>query len=146
MNIKNIHDLERYGFLWSEARLLIAALALLINGVPPIYLIAPPGLFALARFGLVVSWLVSGAFALFLMYRWHVAKHTLFTKKRTDDMVAFLILGISGLNLGLVPILGKNIGMSFSHNRLAFLIVAAAYIYAAYHLYSRWKSNGEKLF
>ena len=146
MNLKNPHDLERYSFLWSEVRLLVAAVALLIGGVPPIYLIAPSGLFGIARMGLIACWIISGLTSLYLFYRWWQGGQKVFGKKDAKDTIAFLVLILSGLNLGLVPILGKNIGMSILSGRLVFLATAAVYLYVAYHLYSRWKSNGEKLF
>ena len=146
MNLTTIHDRERYGFLWSEVRLVIAAVALLIGGVPPIYLIAPPSLLGIARLGLVICWIISGLIALYLMYQWHLAGHKLFGKKDTKDAVAFVVMGVSGINLGLAGILSKNFGMSIMSGRLVFLLTAAVYIYVAYHLYTRWKAHGERLF
>ena len=146
MNLKNPHELQRYSFLWSEVRLVVAAVALLIGGVPPIYLIAPASLLGIARMGLLACWIISGLTALYLLYQWHLAGHKLFGKKDAKDAVAFVILGFSGLNLGLAAILSKNIGMSILSGRLVFLITAVVYLFVAYHLYTRWKANGEKLF
>ena len=146
MNLHDTHDRERYGFLWSEVRLAVAAVALLIGGVPPIYLVAPPGLFGIARIGLLVCWVISGIAALYLLYRWHVAQHTLFGRKNMKDMIAFLVMTISGVNLGLTALLSKNIGMSIDHSRLVFTLTAIAYLAAGYHLYTRWKAHGQKLF
>ena len=146
MNLKNPRELQRYSFLWSEARLIVAALALLIGGVPPIYIIAPPALFGIARLGLLICWIISGLAALYLLYQWHLAGHKLFGKKDTKDAVAYMVLGFSGLNLGLAAILNKNIGMYIAHGRLVFIITAAVYIWAVYHLYTRWKAHDEKFF
>ncbi len=140
------HKLERYAFLWSEARLLIAALALLVNGVPPIYLIAPPMFFGLARTGLYAAWIISGVASLYLLYRWYTGGQKIFGGKNTKDTVAFLVLAISGINLGIVGIVGKNIGMSILSGRLIFAITALVYLVVAYRLFSRWNSAGQKLF
>ena len=146
MNLKNPKDLERYSFLWSEARLIVAAVALLIGGVPPIYLIAPASLFAAARFGLIMCWIISGLASLYLLYRWWKSEQKVFGKKDPKDTVTFLVLVLSGINLGLAGVLSKNIGMTLASGRFVFFITAAVYLFAAYHLYSRWKANGEKLF
>lgn len=138
--------LERYAFLWSEARLLIAALAFLIGGVPPIYLIAPSSLFAIARTGLLACWIISGIASLYLLYRWWVGGQKVFGKKDPKDTIAFLLMALSGINLGLAGLLSKNIGMTILSGRLVFFVTAAAYLFIAYHLYNRWKASGEKLF
>ena len=71
MNIKNM-DLERNSFLWSEVRLIIAAVALFLGGLPPIYLVLPiPALFGFVRILLVLAWIVSGVASGYLLYRWH---------------------------------------------------------------------------
>jgi len=146
MNLKNPHELERYSFLWSEARLLIGAVALLIGGVPPIYLIAPASLFSIARMGLLACWIISGIASLYLVYRWWEGGQKVFGKKDTKDLIAFAVLALSGINLGLTGILGKNIGMTILSGRLIFFVTAVVYLFVAYHLYSRWKANGDKLF
>ena len=146
MNLTNPQNLERYSFLWSEVRLLVAAVALLIGGVPPIYLIAPASLFSVARMGLIACWIISGLTSLYLLFRWWQSGQKVFGRKDAKDMIAFLVLAISGVNLGVAGILSKNIGMSILSGRLVFLITAAVYLLVAYHLYSRWKSNGEHLF
>ena len=145
MNFKP-HDLERYSFLWSEARLLVAAVAMLIGGVPPIYLVAPASLFGIARMGLIVCWIISGLTALYLLYRWWKGGQRVFGSKNPQDMIAFLVLVLSGINLGLTGVLSKNIGMTILHGRFVFLVTSALYLWVAYHLYSRWKSHGESLF
>src|SRR4051812_7872510 len=93
-------DIALYSFWWSEARLLIAAVALLLGGVPPIYLLAPPSLFGLARLGLVLCWIVSGLASGYLLYRWYDSGQKLFGHKDHTDTITFLILVISGINLG----------------------------------------------
>lgn len=142
----NPHKLERYAFLWSEARLIVAAVALLIGGVPPVYLIAPASLFGIARTGLLAAWIISGIAALYLVYRWWNHGQKVFGGKNTHDMLAFAVLALSGINLGLTGVMSKNIGMTILHGRFVFFVTAAIYLAAAYHLYNRWKKSGERLF
>lgn len=139
-------DMERYAFIWSEARLVVAAVALLIGGVPPIYLIAPPMLFGIARGGLIAAWILSGLASLYLFYHWWQGGQKVFGKKDPKDTVAFLVMVVSGINLSLVAITGTNFGMSILSGRLVFFVTAAAYLFVAFHLYARWKSHGRKLF
>ena len=146
MNLNNPHELERYSFVWSEVRLIVAAIALFLGGVPPIYLIAPSSLFGLARSGLVICWIISGITSLYLLYRWHVARHTLFGKKDTKDTFAFLVLAVSGINLGLVALLGRNIGMSIASGKVVFLVTGVVYLVCAIYLYQRWNKSGQKIF
>jgi small-conductance mechanosensitive channel len=139
-------ELERYAFMWSEARLVVAAIALLIGGVPPIYLIAPPAMFDIARTGLFVAWILSGITSLYLFFLWWQGGQKVFGKRDRKDMVAFLVLVVSGVNLGLTAVLGSNYGMSILSGRFVFFVTAVVYLLAAYHLYARWKSHGGKLF
>ncbi len=138
-------NLERYSFLWSEARLIIAALALLLGGVPPLklFLPLPSGLMNLI---LTLCWLISGVAAGYLLYHWFKNNKLIFGGNNGKDKAAFLVSVVSGINLGLVGLTGRNIGMSITSNYLAFLVVAVLYILAAYHLYKRFKFYGEKLF
>lgn len=146
---KHLHPdrLERYSFLWSEARLVIASLALFLGGVPPVLKFFPiPAFYGLIASLLTLSWIISGIAAGYLIYRWHMAHHTVFGGKDNKDTGAFLVLAVSGINLGLAGILSTNIGMSITSNRIVFLAVGILYLLAAYHLYTRWKVRGEKLF
>ena len=141
------HKLERYAFLWSEVRLIVAAIALFIGGVPPVLYFFPG--FALS--GLVVlllklSWIISGVSALYLLYRWFTGGQKLFGHKDMKDTVAFFVMMISGINLGLVGLLGQNIGMSIASNYGVFVVTALVYLAAAFHLYKRWGSHGKHLF
>ncbi len=140
-------QLERYSFLWNEVRLLIAALALFIGGVPPIlYFLPVAGLYGLASLLLKLSWLLTGVTAVYLAYRWFTAGQKLFGRSNSRDTLAFAVMVISGINLGLVGLIGNNVGMSISSSYPIFVITAIAYVVAAYHLHSRWKSHGERLF
>ena len=131
--------LEKYAFLWSEARLVLGAIALIIGGKPLLVVILP------TAWGILnVFYLVSGAAAVYLLYRWYQTR-TIFGGRDKKDLTAFLIMGVTGINLGLVPIL-QNIGMRIASNKLVFLVVGALYLWVAYHLYRRWKANNERVF
>ncbi len=131
--------LEKYAFLWSEARLVLGAVALIIGGKPLLTVILPT-----ASGILNVFWLVSGIAAIYLLYRWYQTR-MLFGGKEKLDLYAFLVMGVTGINLGLVPILG-NIGMRIASNKLVFIIVGVLYLAVAYQLFRRWKANNERVF
>src|SRR3989344_5830873 len=132
-------QLERYSFLWSQARLLIAAVALFIGGVPPVLAYNPiPGLYGLVSSLLTLSWIISGVAALYLAYRWNANHQMLFGGKAQRDTIAFFISVVSGINLGLTGVLGNNIGMSITSNQFVFIIVGLLYLATAYHLQQRW--------
>lgn len=135
--------LERYAFLWSEARLVIAAVALLIGGVPPVLFILPS--IPLVGAGLTLCWVISGVASAYLLYRWFPHK-TLFGKQETTDKIAFFVSVVSGFNLGVTGLLGTNIGMSLSSNYIVFVLTALVYLAAAGYLFKRWKESGQKLF
>lgn len=133
--------LERYSFLWSEVRLVVAAVALFLGGVPPITRFAP-GLSGT----LPLAWIISGLVSAYLLYQWNARGRRLFGGTTPLDMYAFFVSVVSGLNLGLVPIVGTNIGMSLSSNRGLLVIVGLLYLVAANHLYRRWNASGQKIF
>lgn len=135
--------LERYSFLWSEARLIIAALALFLGGVPPALLLLP---IALTLLLLKVAWIISGLAAGYLLYRWYKNNQMIFGGKGPRDTTAFFVSVVSGINLGLAGLFGRNIGMTISSNPFIFMLVGVLYILAAVHLYRRWKATGEKVF
>ena len=139
--------LERYSFLWSEARLVIASVALFLGGVPPVMALNPiPAFYNLISSLLTLCWIVSGVAAGYLLYRWHTGGKTLFHEKRQHDTIAFFVMVVSGLNLGLAGLISTNIGMSISSNRLILTIVGALYLIAAYYLHKRWHASGQKMF
>jgi uncharacterized membrane protein YuzA (DUF378 family) len=140
--------LERYSFLWSEARLVIAAVALFIGGTPP--LIAAAFALRLPILGLIVplltlAWILSGAASAYLLYRWFKGGQRVFGGKDKMDTAAFFVSVVSGLNLGLAGLLSRNIGMSIFPGYVFFVIAGLAYLVSAWHLYRRWKSHGEKV-
>lgn len=139
-------ELEKNSFLWSEIRLVVAAVALFIGGTPPVLKITPYALYGFVSSLLTIAWIVSGLASLYLLYRWNGAGKMLFGRKNTKDTAAFFVSVVSGVNLGVAGLLSKNIGMSISSNYGVFIIVGLVYLAAAFQLYSRWKANGEKLF
>ncbi|RJQ36531.1 hypothetical protein C4552_03360 [Candidatus Parcubacteria bacterium] len=139
--------LEYYSFVWSEARLVIAAVALLIGGRPVLSAILPhPAFSALVGAVLTITWILSGVASGYLLYRWVQAGQEVFGGKDIRDTAAFLIAAVSGINLGLVGLIGTNIGMTILSNYPVFVIVALLYIAAALYLFQRWSASGKKLF
>lgn len=136
--------LEKYSFIWSEARLVIAALALLMGGFPPLALLPLPS--GLLTTILTLSWIISGAAAGYLLYRWHTGGQTLFSGKDKLDTAAFFVCVVSGINLGIVGVFSTNIGMSIASSYPVFVITAVAYIASAVHLHRRYKAHGGRLF
>lgn len=140
-------NLEKYSFLWSEVRLIVAAVALGVGGVPPVFLLPiPVALFRLVSLGLTLAWIISGAASAYLLWRWYDGGQKLFGKKDTRDTVAFFVSIVSGFNLGIVGLTGSNIGMAISSSRFIFGITALIYIIAAVYLYQRWTASGKKLY
>ena len=150
MNTKehaNQSNLLKYSFLWSEARLVIAAIALFLGGIPPALAFNPiPGLTGMISSLLTLSWIISGIAAGYLLYQWNNSKRILFGGKKPMDVYAFWVMIISGLNLGLAGIFSTNIGMSISSNRFILFIVGLLYLISAYSLYQRWKEKTGNLF
>ena len=140
-------ELERMSFLWSEARLVIAAAALFLGGIPPILIILPvPAMLGQVGMLLTLSWLISGVASGYLLYRWFTGDKKLFGGSNMKDIAAFLVCAVSGINLGLAGITGSNLGMSFTMNYVIFLAVAALYLVSAGYLFMRWNKFGQKLF
>jgi uncharacterized membrane protein YuzA (DUF378 family) len=137
-------QLERGSFLWSQARLVLAAVALLIGGIPPIvYLLGSSGaVWSVLRLG----WIISGLASAYLGYRWMSNGWAIFGGKNQKDTGAMLVSIISGLNLGMTGLTGNNLGMSLASGRVVFLLVGVIYLWAAVYLWGRWKSRGEHVF
>lgn len=139
--------LEYYSFLWSEARLLVAAVALLLGGIPPIlYFLPIAPLYGLISVGLKLAWMISGVASGYLLYRWYTGGQKVFGGNERLDTVAFFVSVVSGINLGIVGFLGTNIGMSILNGYPVFVVTALLYVAAAYRLYQRWNASGKKLF
>lgn len=147
MNIKECSSpekLEEYSFKWSQIRLLVAAVALFIGGIPPVLYFFPGS--ALLSLFLKLAWIMSGFASGYMLYRWNLGKRMVFGGSQQKDVIAFFVSVVSGLNLGVTGLLGLNIGMSVFSNKLIFILVGLLYLAAAYHLQIRWKANGKKMF
>lgn len=149
-SFKDPATLERYAFLWSEARLVIAAVALFLGGVPPVvYLFKGIGLTSQIWVLLPLFWIVSGVAAGYLGYMWFVRGQSIFGGKDTLDLAAFAVMVISGLNLGYAGLFDTNIGMSLTPYSIMMPVYYAAgivYLIAAYQLYRKWNASGKRLF
>lgn len=137
-------QVERNSFLWSQVRLVVAAVALFLGGVPPVvYVLGSSG----AVWGaLRLAWVISGLASAYLGYRWMKNNWVVFGGKNQKDTGALLVSVVSGLNLGLTGLTGSNPGMGIASGRLVFLVVGVVYVLAAAHLWRRWKSHGQRLF
>ncbi len=139
--------LEHYSFVWSEARLVIASIALFLGGIPPVLAFNPIAAFyGLLSSLLTLAWIISGIAAGYLLYRWKNGGQMLFHEKRQYDTLAFFVMVVTGFNLGLAGLIGKNIGMSIFSNRLIFSIVGVVYLAAVYYLHKRWTESGRRIF
>ncbi len=137
--------LVRYAFYWSQARLLIAAAALFLGGVPPLIYLFP----AFADVGaniLYVFWIVSGIVSAYLLYHWLRADQKLFGHQDYWDLAAFWVSIISGINMGFNGIFHINIGMRISTDPTVFMIVGVIYLLAALRLFTRYRGHSNKLF
>lgn len=135
--------------MWSEVRLVIAAVALFIGGVPPALFVAinMPEMLGTVTALLKICWLISGGAAVYLLYRWLERGRAIFgSKNNAKDTGAFLVMTISGINLGVVGLTGFNFGMSMSPSYIVFVVAGAVYLMAAFYLYQRWSTHGQKLF
>lgn len=150
MNLQNHttpENLERYAFLWSIARLVIAAISLFFGAMPIAYKLLGSSLgYSL----LPLFWLISGAASLYLVYMWHKNGKQLFgTNQNQKNTIIFFIMIVTGLNLGYAAI-GGNIGMNLVWGMpvagILFKLTALGYLFVAYHMWQSWKANGEHLF
>jgi hypothetical protein len=95
---------------------------------------------------LKLSWIASGVASVYLLYRWYINGMRLFGHGNTKDKLAFGVMNVSGINLGIYGLIGTNIGMGIAASRPVFIIVAIVYLFSAYYLYQRWRAHGERLF
>ncbi len=144
----NTNDIDLWSFYWTEARLVVAAIALGLGGVPPVYYLftSVPALLGIIALGLKLAWIISGIVSVYLLYRWVKNSYILFGRSDNFEVGAFLVVVVSGLNLGVAGLLGINIGMSLAGSYLIFLITAAIYTISAVYLWVRWTAYGRKLF
>jgi uncharacterized membrane protein YuzA (DUF378 family) len=61
-------------------------------------------------------------------------------------MLAFLLLILSGLNLGFAGVFGLNLGMNITRNPIIFFIIGILYLFAAYQLWTSYQKNKRKIF
>jgi uncharacterized membrane protein len=140
-------SVARYSFLWSQIRLIIAAVALFLGGKPPLFV-----LFGGANAGAILwplvqwSWVISGVASLYLLYRWNLMGQKVFGTKDRKDTTAFFVSVVSGINLGLAAVIGRNIGMSISSNYIIFIVVGVIYLLSYLQLQKGWKKSGQKIF
>ncbi len=97
--------LEEYAFKWSQLRLIIAAVTLVISAPTPIVfeLLSSSSSGGLISTLLTVCWLITGAASLYMLYRWNTSGQKVFGKRDPKDTVAFFISVVTGINLGLTP-------------------------------------------
>ena len=141
------YNWERYSFLWSEARLIIGSIALLIGGVPPVLFILPFSATAsIVSFFLRLAWIISGVASAYLLMRWYKEGMVVFRKKDWLDILALFVSIVSGLNLGFTGLFGENPGMTINSSYPIFLLTAVIYVATAVYLYKRWNEHSQKLF
>jgi hypothetical protein len=126
--------------------MVIAAISLFFGAMPIAYKII--GLQAVSLVAL--AWLVSGVAAVYLGYLWHKGGQKVFGGDDKQIKILFIIMVVTGLNLGYVAIGNINLGMSFLYGMpiagIIFKATAVGYLYVAYTLWTKWKENGEALF
>jgi hypothetical protein len=137
---------DKLCFWWSEVRLGIAAVALFIGGVPPIYLVVQPSLYPFVGILLKIAWIVSGLTAGYLLYRWYDTGQKLFGHKDHRDLLSFLVVVLSGMNLGFAGLFGQNLGMTVTSSHLVFIVVGFIYIFSAWKLWNGYRTNKSKIF
>jgi len=143
----NKNNLERFSFLWSQARLVIAAAALFLGGIPVLsFVLRAVSLYGIVSAILTISWIISGAASLYLLYMWNKEGRKLFGGRSRYDTLLFLVSVISGVNLGLAGLLRTNVGLTISSNRAVLMVVGLIYLYSAWHLQKRWNSSDKKIF
>lgn len=143
----NQQNLTRYSFLWSQVRLIIAAVALFLGGKPPLFALFGGGnngglLWPIVQW----SWVISGIASIYLLYRWNQTGQNVFGTKDRKDTAAFFVSVVSGINLGLAAVIGRNIGMSISSNYIIFIVVGVIYLLSYLQLQKGWKKSGQKIF
>jgi hypothetical protein len=123
----------------------IATLSLFMGASPIFMEMVGPGVMSLA-------WLISGASALYLGYRWYTGGKKVFGGNDKKDTIAFLIMVVTGINLGYTAI-DTNIGMNLVYpfgdedlSDIIFKATAVLYALVAFHLFKRWKASREQVF
>lgn len=141
--------IEYYAFMWSMARMALAAIALLLGGMPlAVYvsqLIDASFAYEIVRPLLSLSWILSGLAALYLLYRWSLNEYRIFNSTDRNKRIAIIVLIVSGINLSLTPILSKNIGISIAFGAPFYQLIlyagAAVYLWVLFSLWTAWKKH-----
>ena len=136
--------LERYAFYWLLLLLLFSAAAMFLGARPLATLILGYSFSPLWSL-LDLSWLISGAAAVYLTYMWHKNGKTVFSGERNETLSFWFAL-LAGYNMGLIVVLGQNIFLSVFMAPIFWYIAGALCLFSAYTLHKAYKANGEKLF
>lgn len=135
-------NLERCAFYWLWGLLLVSALALLVGVNQPHPKFFRPLYWPMQE----LAWLLSGIAAVYLVYRWQQADRQLFPDGKihfvNKDKLAFWLMILTGLNVGLTSVIGHNIFLSLFWDRLIHGVVMIACLAAAYHLHLRYHAVG----
>lgn len=138
--------LEYYAFMWSMARMLIAALSLVLGG-PVVYeILGYQNMFSTVGALYDLACVISGVAAAYLLYLWFQNGNRVFGASDQKDTIAFFVMVVSGFNLGLVGLGAENPGLSIFSAQVFWYLGAAIHLAATYYLYTRWVSNGKRLF
>ena len=100
--------LQRYAFLWMMACLALTALSLFFGATPIAFMILGSSAYSLLN----LSWLISGIASAYLGYIWFKGDKTVFGTSDQKTKILFLIMVVTGLNIGLVAFLNQNILMN----------------------------------
>ena len=138
------HNLEKYSFYWLIASLALTVISLLMGGSPIAMTVFGYG--ALVSLLLKISWILSGAAGGYLLYRWYTAERTLFGEKRNQDLAAFMVATITGVNIGIYGIIQQNILMMMFMASIFNTIGAVLYVVVVIYLWRRWQESGGNLF
>jgi uncharacterized membrane protein YuzA (DUF378 family) len=138
-------NLEKYSFYWLLASLSLTVLSLLLGGYPIAYKILGSS-FPFLSLLLTISWILTGAAAVYLLYRWNKGGKRLFITKKQYDLPAFLIATITGLNIGIYGVISQNILMQIFMNSIFYTIGGVLYAVVVVYLWKRWQDSGQHLF
>ena len=135
--------LERYSFLTLLSALGFSAIALFNGGYPIITMILG---YSNSYSLLSIAWLVSGAAAVYLSYLYWKNNKKVFGGGDKKSELAFLFALLLGYNLGLTALIRENIFFNIFHGTILFVAFGVLCVVVGYILYTKWKSNDEKLF
>ena len=137
--------LERYAFFWLIGLLALSAIAMLLGARPLAHVVFGYSSNSINSL-LNLSWIISGVAALFLAYQWTKHSKQVFGGNDKKDLAAFLIMLLTGFNLGIYGILGQNYILNINDSFAYLIILSALCIWSGYHLWTRWTESGERVF